>query len=53
MNRPERYQAEMVVFRSNQYLTEKDEYKETPWTLRMRSFHHMHRLDATDDRQYF
>ena len=31
----ERYQAEMVVFRSNQYLTEKDEYKETPWTLRM------------------
>lgn len=42
----ERYQAEMVVFRSNQYLTEKDEYKETPWTLRMRSFHHMHRLDA-------
>ena len=31
----ERYQAEMVVFRSNQYLTEKDEYKATPWTLRM------------------
>lgn len=30
----ERYEAEMVVFRSNQYLTEKDEYKETPWTLR-------------------
>lgn len=31
----ELYRAEMVVFGSNQYLTEKNEYKETPWTLRV------------------